>query len=488
MGELRNILEVRGLDLSLLKSEKPYSLNWPELIKAVEISKEILLEVTRAGVLYDVDVDGAVAGKLIEEKLKGLGLIVYRKMNTQKKHGLNQSVVDWVIEKEIEVLYVVDAGTNDLEYHQMISDLGVTLIVLDHHDISREKEIDNVYVVNCSSNEDLPKLSGAGVCYRYIELLDREVNGMGVTNYEPWVGLTVLSDHCSMLDAENRYYVERLYEEYQQIDLFKAFPFWGSKRNLFLFGVIPFINACIRVNEVDLVMNLVLSNNLSIIKRLIDTNRTRILDLQKQYIEVMLSDCQYMEYEGIVLIRLKDEHIQYSGLTGLIANKIMGEKKKSTLVLYSEGEYLRGSFRGLASVNNVVLEDCGWVVRGHAQAAGVELVKSEGAEILLKTKEIKVENVKPHYDIEIEDKDVVRNMELLKEMARFNEMASGDIETIKVRLKVSGVPFKEKYGKRYDYNFQSFKVREFSSNSKGNNDEWIIEPLLDREGIVLLRK
>lgn len=485
--DLKSILDSRGIDINNLRSDKPYALNWEKLSEIVLFSAEKLLEISRVGVLYDVDVDGAVSGKIIDEYLSRFGLMVYRMMNTQKKHGITKDVIEWVKSNGIEMLYVVDAGTNDLEAQEELSNLGVTVIVLDHHEISREKFIPNVYIVNCSSESHLPKLSGAGVCYRYIESLDRLVNGKGVTNYEPWVGLTVLSDHCSMLDKENRYYVDKLYDNYQNIDLFKAFTFWGSKRNLFLFSVIPFINACIRVNEVDIVLNLVLSNNLTVIKRIIDSNKNRILELQKQYIDLMIKGCQFIDYDNILLVRLKDEHKIYSGLTGLIANKIMDEKKKSVLVLYSEDEYLRGSFRGRDSVDNKVLENCGWTVRGHAQAAGVELLKTEGSIVLSKTKEIEVTNVKSHYDIELEDKDVVRNMDLLTEMARFNEMASGDIETLKVKLKVNGVPFRETRGKRYDYNFQSFTVREFSNN-KSNRDEWIIEPLLDVNGIVLLRK
>ena len=163
-------------------------------------------------------------------------------MNTQKKHGLNQGVIDWVRETGIEFLFVVDAGSNDIEYHKMLSDMGVYVVVLDHHECNRIESVNNVFIVNCVLDSSLPKLSGAGVCYRFVEGLDREFGGSGVSQYEAWVGLTVLSDQCSLLDKENRYYLDCLYANYNNIDLFRAFSFWGSNFifDYFYFGVITY--------------------------------------------------------------------------------------------------------------------------------------------------------------------------------------------------------------------------------------------------------
>lgn len=488
-GLLEDVLLARGV--GNFKSYKPTELRWSELDVVVERTIDLMMEVNRVGVLYDVDVDGLVAGKIIEEDMKRRGLMVYRFMNSRKKHGITRDVMEFVKHEGIELLFVVDAGTNDIEYHRELSEMGVTVIVLDHHEQTRKEDIKDVYVVNCSVYEHLPKLSGAGVCYRFVELLDRTLRGRGVSQYEPWVGLTVLSDHCSMLDEENRYYVDRLYEKYDKIDLFKSFDFYGSRRNLFLFGVIPFLNACIRTNNGHWAMEVVQMSGVSNIKRFVKQKREFVLQLQKEIMARMVERGKFIEGERVVIVRLDDADIEWSGLTGLLANRIMSDRHRSVIVSYKEEGYLRGSFRGQGAVNKGVLESIGWTIRGHEQAAGVELLLDGNTwGVIEKTRDLVVGKAKVRFDVEIKDVDIVRRWEDLKQVARFNEMTGGELETIKVRIvrtrNLDKEPFKAVWGKKVEYDFQSFRVRDFQLDRV--DEEWIVEPLLDREGIVLLRQ
>lgn len=485
--KLTDVLEKRGISREQLKSERVRKLKWDVLDRVVAKTVEKLMEVTRVGVVYDVDVDGLVSGKIVEEYIKKKGLMVYRFMNKRKKHGITDDVIEWVKREHIELLYVVDAGTNDIENQRKLSEMGVTVIVLDHHEQWEKEEIENVFIVNCSVEKGIPKLSGAGVCYRYIEELDRTLGGVGVSQYETWVGLTVLSDHCSMLEPENRYYVERLYENYDKIELFQAFTYWGSKRNLFLFGVVPFLNACIRTNHGEWAMEVIMMKDVRKIKKFIEEKRAWVLDEQKRVLEEMKNNCKVRVGEEVVLVRIGDEHVEYSGLTGLLANQISGDVRKSVIVLYKEDGLFKGSFRGYGSITNKVLEECGWKVMGHAQAAGVEVSVEAAREVMNKTLMLKSGEKISYYDFELEDRDVVRNLSNLMEMARFNEMTGGDLDTIKFKLRKTRTPFKENWGKKIEYDFQSFRVRDFNMNRK-ESEEWIIEPLLDKDGIVLLRQ
>lgn len=486
--DLSGVLDIRGIDHRDLISVKKSKLDWPELDEVVEFSVDKFQEITRVGVQYDVDVDGLGAGKITEDNIRKFGLMVYRFMNTRKKHGINDDVIDWVKLNNIELLYVVDAGTNDIEYHKILSSMGVYVIVLDHHIQSVKESVENVFIVNCSVHAHLPELSGAGVCYRYVEALDRAIGGLGVSHYEPWVGLTVLSDQCSLLDQENRYYVEKLYSEYENIDLFKSFTFWGSKRNLFQFGVIPFLNACIRTNNVDWAMDAVSMSGVSKLKKFISEKRSDAIDLQKRMLLEMRDSSQKLTGKQIIIIRLSDTHLEWSGLTGLLANQLVNETKKSIIVLYEDVDgVFRGSFRGIGGMTDKSLESVGWTVRGHPQAAGVELSKDSAGSVIKLTRELVVGEADPEFDFELEDRDIVRNLEHLTSMARFNELTSGELKSIQFKLNPTRVPFKNVWGKKVEYNFQSFRVRDFVLDRR-SNESWIIEPLLDKEGIVLLRK
>lgn len=483
---LAGLLRARGVDLSSLKSEKRLTLKWREMDEVVDVSMDWLMDVTRVGVVYDVDVDGLVAGKIIEDTMKRKGYMVYRFMNTRKKHGITRDVIEFVKRERIELLYVVDAGTNDVVAHQELSDMGVKLIVLDHHEQTDVAKIKNVYVVNCSVYEELPKLSGGGVCYRYVELLNRRTGGTDVTHYEPWVGLTVLSDHCSMLDAENRYYVDTLYANYDQVDLFNAFDFYGSKRNLFLFGVIPFLNACIRTNNGDYAMEAMHMGGVKEIKKFVKEKRAYVLDLQKSMLDEMFEKAKMRTGKHLVVLRLSNEHIAWSGMTGLLANKVMNDAKKSVVVTYVENDKFLGSFRGMGAMTNRVLEGVGWRVMGHPHAAGIEVPVERAPELFEAGLSVELGKPKESFDFELHDYDVVRNLDFLSKLARFNEMTGGDIETLKFKLVTGRTPFKNVWGKKVEYDFQSFRVRDFRE-ARSMSDEWVIEPLLDRNGIVLLR-
>lgn len=488
---LTDILENRGIKADDLLSEKAFSLKWSTLEEAVQKTKHFLLDYNRFGVLYDVDVDGLVSGKQIEEKLKKLGVLVFRHMNTRKLHGLNKSVFDWALKEKIEVLYVVDAGTNDIEWHKKFSAAGIKVIVLDHHEQWAKEKVDDVYIVNCSVDEngELPKLSGAGVCYRFIELLDRELHGNGVTHYEPWIGLTVLSDQCSMLDKENRYYIDRLYENYDKIDLFNAFTYYGSRRNLFVYSVIPFLNACIRMNEVEVAMTVVGMQGTSQIKSYIDKNREYVLAKQNSQLEDMKKTSRYLHGEEVVLVRLSEKNKAYSGLTGLFANKVLADTGKSVIVMYDDGELFKGSFRGKKEMTSDILTTLGWRMKGHQHAAGIELDRENSLDVINKTLTYKTAGdfQTETFDFELEDKDVPINIPFLEKVARFNERASGDIDTIKFKLHVTKQPYKEVFGKRASYNFLSFEVRDFKVDRKDNNDSWIVEIALSKDGINLMR-
>ena len=195
--------------------------------------------------------------------------------------------------------------------------------------------------------------------------------------------------------------------------------------------------------------------------------------------------------ESVLMVRLDNADVEYSGLTGLLANQLMDESKKSVIVIYEDGEsgLFKGSFRGRDSIDKKVLESIGWTIKGHNQAAGVELSKSIGNEVLKRTKTLVAESVKPHYDFELNERDVVRNYDFLREVARFNEYGNSDVETIKFKLNKNREPYREPRGpKRTDFNFLSFTVRAFTKNINSSSGIWIIEPLLDTNDIVLLKQ
>src|SRR5699024_9007938 len=126
-------------------------------------------------------------------------------------------------------LFVVDAGSGDSEYINKLTESGIKVVVLDHHPYEKNKEINNKmsWILNVVDKPNLPKLSGCGVVYRFVEKLGKLFEDL-TGQYEKYVGITVLSDMCDMSEPENRYYVKRSYEEYRGNSFLQQFKFYGS--------------------------------------------------------------------------------------------------------------------------------------------------------------------------------------------------------------------------------------------------------------------
>lgn len=435
-----SILNSRGW-MTTLKFEKS-ELNWKKLNDvALEVGEWLNAENLTVGVLYDVDVDGLFSGYFIENYCARLGKRVCRKMNDGKVHGLEDTydfILDWINLKGIGLLFVPDAGTNDRVSLSKLSQLGIKVVVIDHHDIEGEiYEDENIKVLNTNEDINLPKLSGAGVTYRFIEELNKQNDkGLDISMYENLVGITVLSDVCDMSDNENRYYVKKLYDNYNRYEFFKYFDYYGSDASLMSFKVIPFLNALIRLNETEASMDIV--NNLNdnrVIKRLVDNKIYVIKERQKNLVNKVLGSGKILENDYCV-IHLRNDSVGKE-VNGLLANQLLGEYNKSALVVVynKETDTVKGSFRGL-NFDNTVLKRFGVDCRGHLQACGVSCDKdtfSSMCKNFIVNDDELIDASLTTYDIEMLERDIDDG--LFTKIAVFNEFSGNNVSPIRIKIK-----------------------------------------------------
>lgn len=390
------------------------------------------------GVLYDPDVDGLMSGMVVYDTFKRLNKEVHCTINSGKRHGVVDEVVDWAIEKELDVLFVVDAGSGDKENILKLSENGIRVIVLDHHPYEQWETPENVDIINVQDHAELPKLSGCGVTFRFMEQFGKQFElEMGI--YEKYVGITVISDVCDMTVAENRYYVSVLYEYFDKFrdedKLFKQFKYYGSKKSFFGWTLIPFFNGLIRIGQehtaVDLVNNLDSWRAMNSIKNKV----IAVKSAQNTLIEQVLESSKIVELEHTV-IATRVEHKDLSTLNGLVANKLLDKYGKNAMVLYgdSENKQFKGSLRGI-TYGKSDLNEFGLTARGHEHACGImgspEMFKKFMQEFVDTKKEL--ENVE-RFDIEVDVHTV--SDEKLVEIANFNEFAfnGSGIEPIVMKL------------------------------------------------------
>lgn len=489
---LESVIYERGWDTSLT-FHKEERLEWEKLDRYATDFVRDIEDVDNVLVLYDVDVDGLFSGYFMENYLRTLGKNVVQDMNENKEHGLSdiQRVLNKIRENNVGLVVIPDAGTNDTEQLNMIKDLGVKTYVLDHHEIEVDLvEDEYIKILNVSEDSRLPKISGAGVTYRFIEKLN-EVFNKPIEQYENLVGITVLSDVCDMTEPENRYYVQRLYETCESVPFFKCFDFYGSYSSLISFKVVPFLNALIRTGKTDLAMKIV--NNMwkeRVLRSIVKPHIYSVKEEQKNMVDELLTQGKVLKLDGLTVHIRKG--LENREVNGLLANKLLGKYNQSCMVvgINPDDMSVKGSFRGL-NVDYDILKRYGFECMGHPNACGISIDKEgffnfkENFEV--RQSEIRDKTLKS-IDVTCLVDDIKGSNIELRRIALFNEYTGNNVIPIRIKLNDFRFVTVEEINKPNFSEFYIEGVRVVDFNNI-ESDNMVVEPVYDvtRGGYQLIR-
>ncbi|PGT89954.1 hypothetical protein COD17_09395 [Bacillus thuringiensis] len=482
------VLDKRGMTYEDLEERKQETLEWRALMDIVNVlSFEVIMtEVAiKIGILYDCDVDGLYSGHILEDFFIRFGKKPVRYMNNDKTHGLTEQAMAWVKEEKLDWLFVVDAGSGDLAQMQELTALGIKVVVLDHHPYRRDSALpQGAWVVNPIDDPSLPKLSGCGVVYRVIEALGKRFNVM-TEMYEKYVGVTVISDICDMRDAENRYYVRRAYAEYRANLLFNQFQFYGSYRSFYGYGLIPYLNALIRVGESKRAMLMVNSMHIPAKMNAVKRDVSRVKARQDEMVAELLTAGKLFEEKDFTL-HLRKQKPSLRPIGGLMANRLLSKHEKSALVLYQEpntGKWI-GSFRG-SNFDQDTLQNWGFSCKGHPFACGVEV---DSQTLVQFKKQFELET-QPKQSVDFRTSINGLKKQTWLTLADFNEMSGAGVPEVVIELKEKmrdAVDIEVVSPKRRDIIFQDGSV---VLDFTGSDDDVIrITPALAKDGYQFIRK
>ena len=207
---LKEVLKNRGIDdyytyLDLDESVViPYQ-KLDNIENAVDLFMNHFNNKNKIGVLVDEDPDGFCSASMMYLYIKRMDEnypVEYILHKRAKAHGLSDDVI---IPNDVKLLIIPDAGTNDCKECKELSEQGVDILILDHH----EKEEDNPYalIVNNQMSNSYPNkcLCGAGVVYRFLQALDDENWNEFADDYLDLCALANISDVMDMRSFETRY-------------------------------------------------------------------------------------------------------------------------------------------------------------------------------------------------------------------------------------------------------------------------------------------
>jgi single-stranded-DNA-specific exonuclease len=363
-------------------------------------------------VIGDFDADGATSSALLVRALRAFGFprVDFLVPNRfEFGYGLTRGIVEVAAASEPALIITVDNGISSIEGVSRARELGIDVLVTDHHLAGPELPQANVIV-----NPNLPgakfgskSLAGVGVAFYVVAALHRALRERGdLPAHAPspadWLDLVALGTVADIvpLDDNNRILVA---QGLARIRAARCTP--GIQALLELgqrslprvvaadlgFIVGPRINAAGRLDDMTIGIRCLLAESLSeareIAMQLDALNRERRAiesDMQTQALAAVrhLADPADDGRYGLCLY----DPSWHQGVVGLVAGRIK-ERVRRPVIAFADAEAgeLRGSARSVPGVHvRDVLEaiasrHAGMVIRygGHAMAAGLTLVRDQ---------------------------------------------------------------------------------------------------------------
>lgn len=488
---IEQVLIARGVTSEQIEPKR-VSYQWDELIKvAKQVAFKVVDRDQKIGILYDPDVDGLFSGFILRDFLESVGIKNIKvSMNHNKTHGFKDEAQQWVRDEDLSLVFVVDAGSGDSEVMGNFPD--TEFIIIDHHDYERSDLPSNVRLLNASEHEPISAISGCGVVYLFIEELAK-VYSIDVTRYEKYVGITILSDVCSMLDANNRYYVKQAFESVNQpyaSPLFSGavsdkIKYWGSSHSYLAYSLIPFFNAMIRCNLVDEVLELSEHFERTTLNKMV-SKYSNIKQIQKQKEDELLTVSDFVELPGLTIaVRAKQDE-NYKTFNGVVANRIMRDKNTNVMVVeynpYSDS--FEGSYRGLDFGKTDLLE---WGIfgQGHEHACGVVF----SSDVLVKLAEEFKHTVSVVQRVDFKVHSTAFSKKEYLELAHFNEYTGKDWDKITVEFTDPPLNFEHLQTRDKIY-FEGIELIDFGTDNirEGNETRYIAEPTQGLYGVQFIRR
>ena len=270
------LLTKRGIqsddDIKEFFSEKPQRTYDPFLLADMEAGVDLLLsaiEDDRTICIYgDYDVDGITSTVILWEVLSLLteNLTYYIPSRFDEGYGLNKEAVRRIAESGVGVILTVDNGSTSLEEIELAGELGMDVLVTDHHNIADRRP--NCLTINPKrpdSKYPFHELAGCGVAFKLAQalvdvtglpketttrLLDLAAIGT-VADIVPLIdeNRTIVKYGLQLIHIGNRENLKALFEK-SAIDIGKA-----NTRDIG-FAIAPRLNAAGRIEHASIGVNM----------------------------------------------------------------------------------------------------------------------------------------------------------------------------------------------------------------------------------------
>jgi single-stranded-DNA-specific exonuclease len=356
-------------------------------------------------VLGDYDIDGVCSAYLLKQAIKDCGGSVDSTLPHRIKdgYGLNDKLIFDAQSDGIDTIITCDNGISAIEPITYAKELGMTVIITDHHEIpfqyfmeKKEYLYPNADAIVNPKQEDclypFKGLCGAGVVFKLMQILYQKVSMEGrEREYIDMVAFATIGDVME-LRGENRILVKFGLKQLlhtKNIGMKALIKACGLEKKSvitpyyvgFLLG--PCLNATGRLESAMKALRL-LEEEDEKQADILALELKSINDLRKEMTEEHLSQAIAIVESGIyhndkvLVIYLKDCH---ESLAGIIAGRLRERYQKPVFVLTNGEESVKGSGRSVEAYSMYEeMTKCKELFvhfGGHKMAAGLSIVEDQ---------------------------------------------------------------------------------------------------------------
>ena len=407
---LARVLSARGVRS---KNDLDHSLTGllPPTLKDIERAADILIDALRENrsilIVGDFDADGATSCALMVTVLRAMGAAQVNYLVPDRfrfGYGLTPEIVEVAREFSPDVIVTVDNGIASIEGVSRANELGVTVVVTDHH-LPGNQLPDAGAIVNpnqpgCSFPGK--SLAGVGVAFYLLSVLRSRLREDGWFQSRPEINLAEHLDLVALgtvadvvpLDQNNRRLVaeglRRICAGRARPGLLALLSIAGvdprhlTSRDL-AFSIAPRLNAAGRLQDMSLGIECLMAEGerASELAEHLDA-----LNAERREIETNMRD---QAFEVLAEISFDDRDLAglclydpgwHQGVVGIVASRIKEKSQRPVIAFANAGEgELKGSGRSVQgfhlrdALDSIATRNPGLLNRfgGHAMAAGLSL-------------------------------------------------------------------------------------------------------------------
>lgn len=374
----------------------PCDLQDPTEIPGVKKGAARICDAVKNGekiLLYgDYDADGITGTTLLTSVLRRLGADVsyYIPNRIEEGYGLNNLALEMAQKQGVKLVVSIDCGISSCEEARYAAQLGLELIITDHHQIPLQ--LPEAYaVINpklASPQAPWWDLAGVGVAYKMAQAVAALCGAREMCEeYLDLVALGTIADIVPLF-GENRILVKAglgLLAEGKRPGikaLFEVSGLWGREisTDQVGFALAPRLNACGRLSQADMGVELLLTDDevkaqemAGILDKENKNRQALEMGILNEALGLVEKTVDLSQDKGMVLAAEQ----WHPGVIGIVASRLTERFHRPTVVISLENGVGKGSARSIPGFNLYAaldhLREYLLSFGGHEMAAGLSL-------------------------------------------------------------------------------------------------------------------